>query len=161
MHVGRTSSSSKLKTCGRRALVQMLAIQGPVAGIPPFHMCTAPPIRAESLAASFAWKRNLLGSSRTAYVSPAVTEPPSTAAWSVGEGWQMPNDWRSVVPALSCTGVSSHDALALIQGGARRGKALSWQNIIDRLSRWFVFSEICRHLPPPPLSNSQTLYVSS
>ena len=64
----------------------------------------------------------------------------------------MPNGWRSVVPALSCAGVSSHDALALIQGGARRGKALSWQNIIDRL---FVFSEICR--PPPPPTPFQTL----
>ena len=72
----------------------------------------------------------------------------------------MPNGWRSVVPALSCTGVSSHDALALIQGGARRGKALSWQNIIDRLSRWFVFSEICRHLPPPTPFQTLKRYMS-
>ena len=69
--------------------------------------------------ANFAWKRNLLGSWRTALVKPAVTEPPSTAAWSVGEGSQMPNGWRSVVPAWSCAGVSSHDGFALIRVGQR------------------------------------------
>ena len=31
----------------------------------------------------------------------------------------MPNGWRSVVPAWSCAGVSSHDGLALIRVGQR------------------------------------------
>jgi hypothetical protein len=31
----------------------------------------------------------------------------------------MPNGWRSVVPAWSCAGVSSHDGFALIRVGQR------------------------------------------
>jgi len=53
----------------------------------------------------------------------------------------MPNGWRSVVPAWSCAGVSSHDGLALIRVGqrpeqrlarplARRERAPSWQKFV-------------------------------